>query len=52
MSYSTYAFYIDRLGKDTGFEDKLKAIAFTEVLQMQSMVRIFLISLSNSLGYN
>ncbi|KAJ8058423.1 hypothetical protein OCU04_012612 [Sclerotinia nivalis] len=28
MSYSTYAFYIDRLGKDTGFEDKLTSYCF------------------------
>lgn len=28
MTYSTYAFYIDRLGKDTGFEDKLTSYCF------------------------
>jgi hypothetical protein len=28
MNYSTYALYIDRLGKDTGFEDKLTSYCF------------------------
>ncbi|KAA8574662.1 hypothetical protein EYC84_003912 [Monilinia fructicola] len=28
MTYSTYAFYIDRLARDTGFEDKLTSYCF------------------------
>jgi hypothetical protein len=28
MTYSTYAFYIDCLGRDTGFEDKLTSCCF------------------------
>jgi hypothetical protein len=28
MTYSTYCSYIDRLGKDTGFEDKLTTYCF------------------------
>src|SRR5450432_146653 len=28
MPYSNYAFYIDRLGRDTGFEDKLTSYCF------------------------
>ncbi|KAB8302114.1 hypothetical protein EYC80_005565 [Monilinia laxa] len=28
MTYWTYVFYVDRLGKDTGFEDKLTSYCF------------------------
>jgi len=28
MTYSTYAFYIDRLGRDTGLEEKLTCYCF------------------------
>lgn len=28
ITYSTYAFYIDRLGRDAGFEDKLTSYCF------------------------
>jgi Protein of unknown function (DUF3435) len=28
MTYPTYAFYLDRLGRDTGFEDKLTSYCF------------------------
>ncbi|KAG4436738.1 hypothetical protein IFR05_007792 [Cadophora sp. M221] len=28
MAYSKYAFYLNRLGRDTGFEDKLTSYCF------------------------
>jgi hypothetical protein len=28
MTYSTYAFYLERLGDDTGFEEKLTSYCF------------------------
>jgi hypothetical protein len=28
MTYQTYSFYIDRLGRDTGFEDRLTTYCF------------------------
>ncbi len=28
MTYQTYRFYVDRLGRDTGFEDKLTTYCF------------------------
>jgi hypothetical protein len=30
MTYSTYAFYIDRLGSDASFEDKLTSYCFRQ----------------------
>jgi hypothetical protein len=30
MTYATYCSYIDRLGKDTGFEDKLTTYCFRQ----------------------
>jgi len=30
MTYSTYAFYLNRLGRDAGFEDKLTSYCFRQ----------------------
>jgi hypothetical protein len=49
MTYSTYAFYIDRLGKDTGFEDKLTSYCFRRGTA-NAVDGIYLLLLSSSLG--
>jgi hypothetical protein len=50
MTYSTYTFYIDRLGKDTGFEDKLTSYCFRRGTANAIDGMYFLLFLSNSLG--
>lgn len=48
MTYSTYAFYIDRLGKDAGFEVNELLLSPRNCNAVDGMY--FLIFLSNSLG--
>jgi hypothetical protein len=48
MTYGTYFCYVDRLGKDTGFEDKLTTYCFRRgtANAIDSMYLIYIISFS------